>query len=414
MRRVLFISYAFPPLRMAEALQAWRMARGLAGHGWTPTVLTVTPESSHEPSDPIEIGEDGESVRVPSCEPRVLRSLCWRLCRALLAMPDDKRLWVRRAVAAGRRLLARGAFDVILTRACPLSCHLVGLALKRRFGTPWVAHFSDPWTASPYFPRHAPWQVRYNQRLEARVFASADRVTFTNAFARDDQLALYGDEVRRKADVVPHATDLSLRRAAPDPDRARPLRLLHTGSLYGLRTGRALYGAVQRVASQMPGAVRLTLLGPIEPGECEMLRRMDPAGLVHTRETTTFADALDAMRQADVLVAIDAPSVSPCPFLPSKLYDYLIADHPILALTPARGAAADFVRCAGGLQAPPDDPEAIADAVRDLVRRREQGELGRLRPDPAFVRDQDVAPAAGRLARVLASAADLAGRRPNA
>ena len=406
MRRVLIISYAFPPLRVAEAPQAWRMAAGLAGHGWTPTVVTVAPSTSRDPSDTAEPESTFDIVRVPSREPRWLISLCWRACRSMLAVPDEKRLWVGRAAAAAARLIHAQRFDVVLTRSCPLSAHLVGLALKRRFGAPWVAHFSDPWTASPYFPRHTAWQVRCNRRLERRVVRAADRLTFTNVHARDAVLDPYGDEARAKAAIVPHATDLSLRRAAQAPPaEPGPLRLLHAGSLYGPRTARALYEAMAQIEKEDSGAARLTLLGPMAPEERAVRDAVAPAHAVATRAPVAADAALAQMSQADVLVSIDAMTDAASPFLPSKLYDYLIAERPILALAPRRGATADFMAAAPGVCVSPDDADGVAAALRDMIARKRSGQAPAPLPSERFVQEQDVGPASARLAAVLEDAA---------
>ena len=82
----------------------------------------------------------------------------------------------------------------------------IGLRVRRATGLPWVAHFSDPWTDSPYL-RGARWQQRLWKRLEADVVQDADALVFVNAQTAERVMRKYPDAWRRKAHVVPHGFD---------------------------------------------------------------------------------------------------------------------------------------------------------------------------------------------------------------
>ncbi len=81
------------------------------------------------------------------------------------------------------------------------------------------------------------------------------------------------------------------------------------------------------------------------------------------------------MQAADVLVLIKHVEPRFRGLIPGKLYEYMGAGRPILALVP-ESEAADLVRDLGwGEVAPPDDPEAIAAALRRLLAAKRSGRL---------------------------------------
>ena len=92
---------------------------------------------------------------VRSLEERLVCRALWRLLPPLKLLPDEKWVWIGAAARAARRLAAERRFDVLVSFAQPWSDHLVGLRVHRATGLPWVAHFSDPWTDSPYLDGRA-------------------------------------------------------------------------------------------------------------------------------------------------------------------------------------------------------------------------------------------------------------------
>src|SRR5262249_36888574 len=151
-------------------------------------------------------------------------------------LPDEKWVWIRAATRKARQLAAKDRFDVLVSFGQPWSDHLIARRVRRASGLPWVAHFSDPWTDSPYLkgPR---WQQRIWRRLEAAVVRDADALVFVTRQTADRVMKKYPESWRRKAHVVPHGFDP----AEPAEHIAAPadgrLHIVHTGRFYdGVRT----------------------------------------------------------------------------------------------------------------------------------------------------------------------------------
>ena len=183
-RRLLAISWDMPPLSGPRAVQVSRTLNHLVPLGWESWVVCFGPRSARYNQDPelaVRLRAPGvRLVPVPSLEERPVFRTLWRVVPPLKLLPDEKWVWIRAAARAAQRLAAERRFDVLVSFAQPFSDHLVGLRVRRATGLPWVAHFSDPWTDSPYL-RGARWQQSLWKRLEAEVVQGADALVFVNA-----------------------------------------------------------------------------------------------------------------------------------------------------------------------------------------------------------------------------------------
>ncbi len=304
------------------------------------------------------------------------------------ACPDLLGPWRR---LAGRRALAHIAAhrpDALASFGMPMSDHLLGLALKRRTGLPWLVHFSDPWADNP-FHRTTPLEHRINLIMERRVLEHADQVLFTSARTLELVMRKYPVAWRSRAAVLPHAWDLdhfaaplapraNVPARAPDlapddesdresdlapdgesdraPDR-EPERdpgakrdprhvVRHIGACYGARSPQPLFDALARIAADAPrrlDGVRFELIGPVSPA---LLRtpafKSLPPGLVSVRGQVGYRAALRLAIDASALLVIEAPSAVESVFLPSKLIDYIGARRPVWGIAPA-GACAELI-----------------------------------------------------------------------
>lgn len=369
-----------PPLSGPRAVQVTRTLTALGALGWTSRVICFDAASDRYKQDydvSVEQDSHGTVVRLPVRSPEewfLFRAL-WRVCPPLKHQPDEKRVWLPQALAAARRALAEQPAEVIVSFAQPWTDHLIGLRLHRESGLPWVAHFSDPWVDSPYLSTNA-WARRTAAAAERDVIAEASRVVFVNAYTRDRVMAKYPAEWLARTHVIPQGFEPSTTLPAHQPGAA--MRVVYTGRFYpGVRTPDPFLEALvalERVRS-LKGRVVVEFVGG-EMADCA--RR---ASQLHLDEVVHFAGRvgpLEARRRAaaaDVLLLIDAPSVGPSLFLPSKLIDYLPLRRPVLGLTPVEGPSADLLRALGYPVTDPHDIAGIAAAIEALAAAHVAGQL---------------------------------------
>jgi glycosyltransferase involved in cell wall biosynthesis len=411
MKEILAVSWEMPPLSGPRAVQVTRSLRELAALGWRSRVICFGPRSTryqqdHDVSVDVDTGGAVALIKVPSPEEWLFFRALWRVCPPAKLLPDEKRLWVRPALAAARLALAHAPADLIVSFAQPWSGHLVGLALHIETGLPWVAHFSDPWIDSPYL-RGAEWQRRYWQRLERDVISRATRVVFVNRQTADRVMAKYPAAWTARARVVPQGYDPPPAVPRSSRNSRGPLRLVYTGRFYdAVRTPQAMLQALAALneGGRLEGRLHVEFIGSTMASYERLAARLNLLNIVAFPGRRSPAQAAVMAASADVLVVIDAPSEGPSLFLPSKLIDYLPLRKPILGLTPAEGPTADLLRRLGYPVVAPDDQDAIAAAIDQLLAASAAGTLAPSDQHDAVARAYDIRETSRVFADVLEEA----------
>lgn len=372
-RKILAVSFAFPPLSAPRSIQVARLLRHLDA---AVTVLCgADPAERQDATIAPDIDRSVEHViREPFVRSGLLRQLELVADRCHLSwarLPDVYRPWVARADARVMAWQQSSGYrpDLLLTFGQPMSDHLFGLTYQRRTGIPWVAHFSDPWADNP-FRRDNPLTARWNRRLERQVIAAADAVLFTSPETLDLVMRKYPATWRDKAFYVPHCYDPAhYDRSLRPPDGLYILR--YVGNFYGHRSPRPLFEAVEVIARDTPGLLAgVTFEFAGAAGRFARLADRYPLARRHLRflGPVSYTGSLRLMQTAHCLLVIDAPDELSV-FFPSKLVEYIGANRYIFALTPP-GASARIVQELGGLVANPSDAGAVTTALRQILTGR--------------------------------------------
>jgi glycosyltransferase involved in cell wall biosynthesis len=408
-RACLVVAYHFPPLAAAGTHRTRAMVRHLPAQGWMPIVVTVKPSPS-EPVDPTLLaGLPNDLVRyetswtsIPSTVARVRRLFSRskkidigtaRLANGSLAneqtrggwsdwlswwwhVPDTRLGWFPYGVLAGYRAIRRHRCRAIYTTSPYWTSQLIGLALHRLTGLPWVADFRDPWRPNPFrqFPYAGP--DRYDAWLERQVVRHADRVVCNTPGVQRTLEERYPDLSDRFVTILngiepEDFRDLRPSRLAP----ADCFVITHTGDFYGKRRPDPILAGLKLLRERDPATaarVRLQLVGPSvcdgEPlgqivasyGLSDLVSITGPVPQQKTREILAGSDAL-------LLLGFIGPGSELQ--APSKLYEYLAIGKPVLALSARQTAIAAVLDEIGGEFAlcNPHDPAAIAEAIRRLA-----------------------------------------------
>jgi glycosyltransferase involved in cell wall biosynthesis len=403
------VTYWYPPRQAAGALRAASLARYLPAFGWEPVVVTVRARSTLHvvPGD-----EGGPPVPPPALATtdrawhavaaRVVES--WRgrgaldglktenvlagrrpharaahwVFRHWLSFPDDAWPWLadRRAVA---RTFAAHGVDVIVSTAPPPTAHLVAAAAASRLGVPWVADYRDPWSQRSAWRRG--WPLAAAERfLERRTLADAAHVVAVSA----PGAARLRQFLDRPVTVVPNGFDPADRAApvvAPVPIDPARFSLVHTGTLtQGSRDPGPVFAALDALVRR--GAIRLDDLEVWFIGRHLEVARRAAAGWPALAPALRYTDAvpraaaLDAQHRAAVLVALGSPDPAFDGDVPTKVFEYLDARRPVLALaSPSSAVAALLAETRGGIVAGTADAIAAA-LLRWHTEWRRHGRAG--------------------------------------
>ena len=367
---LLVVSYVLPPNLYSQSIQIGRLlyhlnARIGALTGQVETLscgLDAYPDFDHKLA----------FRRSVSFHPQLtgfLHRVAANLLPFYARVPDELTGWVPLAEDALIDQLAQEQFipDVLVTFGEPMSDHLLGLRVKKRYGLPWVAHFSDPWVDNPCRRRFFLSNLR-NRTLERDVINNADRVIFTSEETVNLVMDKYPPEWRAKVRVLTHSFEPTFY-AVSDRSLDKPFTLRYLGNFYGHRTPMPLFKALAEINHRFPEElknVRVELIGGVPPRMLSNAAyRSLPSGLVSVKSTVDYMTSLNLMADSDILLVIDAPAEVSV-FLPGKLVDYLGVGVPILGIVPP-GASAQLITKLGGCVANPCRVGEIAAALRQSL-----------------------------------------------
>jgi len=364
MRRVLMVSFQFPPMAGSSGVQrALRFAQQLPALGWSPSVLTAHPRAHAHTGDDLleEIPPELPMRRAFALDAARHLSIGGRY-PGFLARPDRWHSWLLGAVPAGLRLIRQTRPDAIWSTYPIPTAHLVGYWLSRLSGLPWVADFRDPMAHDGYPADPVLW--RSFAAVERKVFARAARCTFTTPGAARlyaqrfpaaaDRLRViengYSEAAFQQAERAVRMEGSYASPSTAAAPAAGPRVLLHSGVVYpDWRSPARLFEALAaaKAAGRVDAArLRLRLRATAHDDfVLALARRLDVADLVEVAPPLPYADALAEMLRADALLLLQSNDCNDQ--IPAKAYEYLRARRPVLTLADPAGDTAQLMRRAG-------------------------------------------------------------------
>jgi glycosyltransferase involved in cell wall biosynthesis len=289
-----------------------------------------------------------------------------------LLFPDEGVAWNLTAIPAAIRLAKQEGIDVVITTSPPGSVHFVGAAVRRATGVRWVADLRDSLVAHPH---------RDAQRLLVRVKEQGQHGVAWVVGSQADGIVTVSDaiaeEMRSRNPRGPVATiangsdfdDFDELEYHPGAER---FRITHAGSFFGKRDPRPFLTALARVDGVVARFV----------GDFRSTDREWAANILDRMELIPYAPhrrSLELQRDSEaLLLLIPEASGRGRGVLSGKVFEYLAAGRPILAVVPPDGAAADLIRSTGaGAVVAPDDVDGME---RELTAMRDRWRAGELEP----------------------------------
>jgi glycosyltransferase involved in cell wall biosynthesis len=290
--------------------------------------------------------------------------------------------WWLSAYLKGRRLARLQPFDLIYSTGGAFAAHITGAALKRATGTPWLAEVHDPLVVPGQVPVSA--QQRMQARVERSICTDADvAIWFTDqalasALRRNPQLGERGKMMLPGIDqpfkVLPRY-------------QAGPRFIVgHFGSLSSSRNLGSFIAALEDLLQLRPDFAQFIELhvygGPLDPVSSEKLdhstvrNNVRHFGRIEADPQTGLTgreQILQSMRSVDVLLLLHGEVPTCEEYIPSKLYEYLWMQRPILATVHRNPQMAALIRSQGHVAVCLDEEHADRAAmIRELALALEQ------------------------------------------
>lgn len=365
MKRVLVITYYWPPSG-GSGVQRWvKFAKYLPQEGWEPVIYA--PENADYPAIDTTIGKELpqtlEVIRRPIKEPyAVYRRLMgksakrevteissgkksWKQrlslwIRGNLFVPDPRVWWVRPSVKFLKKYLKEHPVDAIVTTGPPHSVHLIGLKLHKALGTPWVPDFRDPWSRM-YYLKHLPmtgatW--RKLRRQEQAVLDGATAVLAVTPIVQEEFRVQTGTPVA----MITNGYDAAdFAEAAPEADGF--FNITHTGLFAKDGNPLKLWKVLGEMPEEFRAKLRIRLVGTVDREVLEAISAQGLGGNVVSLGYLDHAAAVREQRAATILILPLRNDPQYRPILPGKLFEYLASRRPILGIGQTDGAMARVI-----------------------------------------------------------------------
>lgn len=367
-KRVLVVTYYFPPRPGVASLRLRGLAKYLPEHGWEPVILTAALPGTPEPDFrviqtpyPGDItacwkrrlglaGDKGfqEQIGVPRALRERKASFTTKivnLLKAVIVYPDEQKGWYPFALEVGHDLLKRERFDALLSSSGPVTSHLVARELKARHRLPWIADIRDLWTQNHYYP-YGPIRRAIERKLELRTLAAADALVTVSSPLAEELASLHRG---KSVFAIPNGFD-------PDEIGSAPLTeeftITYTGLLYyeGKRDPAPLFRVLRELIDEGvldPRLVRVRFFGPAEYWLEQEVKQYGLQRIVEIYGVVPRDIVLQHQRASQILLLLNWNDPHERGVYTGKLFEYLAAQRPILAIGGPKGVVAELLEETG-------------------------------------------------------------------
>ena len=359
-RKVLVVSFYFPPTNKIAAVRVGKFAKYLPQFGWQPIVLTADKVKGRSQDLPVEIDEANimrtpyfalgstisyeltggqKTVYRPAREISTWRKALYKLIRLMepvYTLPVIRTLalepigWYRHALKKGLEIISKEKFDIIFSSYSPSMSHFVASKLHKQTGIPWVAEFRDLWSLNHYLRKIQPFHF-FEKELEKRVMKGSDLlVTVSEPLAR--QL-----EVLHSKKVVTICNGFDEDDYLDSVPLTTKFTITYTGNIYpGKQDPSPLFKAIAELEEE----------GKISPNDFEVcffgggtltsllpaIRHYHLEGIVKICGLVPFKESIRKQKESTVLLFLGWNDPLEKGVYTAKVFEYLGARRPILAI----------------------------------------------------------------------------------
>ncbi|MCH7963504.1 MAG: glycosyltransferase [Bacteroidetes bacterium] len=356
MKKVLFVTYYWPPSGKASLHWPLKIVKYLPKYGWQTSVLTVEEDTFSQQDETLseDISPELKVIRTKSYEPfniykkftgkkeddqlvasetisKSNRSLSHRISiwiRMNLFIPDARVGWYFPAVKAARKLIKDEKFDAIISVGPPHSTHLIGKKISKRFNIPHVPVFIDPWVDIIYYKdfKRNKITLSIDNHLEKTVLQNAKAIVFVTKTMQNDYINKY-NFIEGKSNLLYWGyNEEDFERIIVKKEQKDEKVLLHAGNIFSFQNPTNLWKQIKK-ENERGNKIRIKFIGTVD---LEIKNSITEEELNEITEYCGFLPYIEMLKnisEADfLLVCASEPR-----HVPGKLFEYLRTGNPIIA-----------------------------------------------------------------------------------
>jgi len=371
MKKVLIITYYWPPSGGAGVQRWLKFVKYLRNYDWEPVIYTpLNPEApaidkslKNDIPDGIEVlqtkinepysaykkfvGRNKEdSIKSGFLSENQTPSLTENISvwiRGNLFIPDARKFWIKPSVKFLKDYLQKHKIDAMVSTGPPHSMHMIAHGVKKKFDIPWLADFRDPWTNIDFYDKLmlTKYADKKHRRMESDVLTYADKVvTVSENWAKD--FITLGSE---KVEVLTNGFD-------PDdfnfskPAKRNNFLLCHIGSLNKDRNPDTLWKVISDICKENEYFRKKLKFSFIGANDYSLKTSLSDKGLIGHTEFHQYMPHTEVIKEASkanvlLLLLNNTPNIEG--IIPGKLFEYIALYRPILCIGSTTGGSAKII-----------------------------------------------------------------------
>jgi hypothetical protein len=261
---------------------------------------------------------------------------------------DDKIGWHPYAVKKAMELIKKNNYDFIVATIGPLTSGLIAHSLHKKTQIPYYIDYRDHMTLHAYPQYINKLLFKHAQRFEQKMLKRAKGVFVIGNLMKQLMVDNFGQYLSDKIQVVYNGYD--------EDDFAEPIvrnydqqiRIRYVGNIYGNRSIENFISVVEQmiINHEIPLNVTIEFVGNLYIETLHLLNKEVLKPFINIIPQQTHSEAVKLIRTADLLLLFISTK-DRNDFVPGKIFEYIRAEVPILAMIPEGGEVADIFRSLG-------------------------------------------------------------------
>ena len=366
MKRVLIITYYWPPSGGAGVQRWLKFVKYLRSFNWEPIVFTV--ENGEFPVldfDLIKEIPDGvEVLTVPAWEPYKMYKLfsgrnksdginsgflsekkgsgliesISKWIRGNLFIPDARKFWIKPAIQFLNEYLQNHPVDVIISSGPPHSTHLIALSLKKKFQTPWLSDFRDPWTNIDFYKdlKLTKRADQKHRKLENDVLVQSD-IVLTIGRQLSNELKILG---AKRVEIIENGFDPQDFLEDKNCELDEKFSIAHIGSFTPSRNHLVLWKALSHLVNkkeEFKSKLEIKLIGKVDYSVLQSIKDFGLDNYVKKIDYVPHNEVIKHQKSSKLLLLMVNNTPNAKGIVTGKVFEYMASKRPILAIGPKDG-----------------------------------------------------------------------------
>ena len=368
MKKVLIITYYWPPAGGPGVQRVLKFVKYLPQFGWKPVVLTV--KDGEYPAIDKSLEKDiptGIKVyEVKSWEPfsfykklsgkkgniatdvlnksknDSIKSKVFRWIRANFFIPDARCGFISAVKKEGLKIIESEKPDLIFSSSPPHSVQVGAKKLAEKSGLKWVADFRDPWTDG-FWQKDLPknkltkW---YDLKLEISVLRKADHIISVS----EPIIELLSSNIQNNYFVIPNGFDEDDFIQLPEKSESENFKITYAGSLRKSQIPYKFFDAISSlVKKEKIRNIELNFIGSVHKDALEYIAGLSLLDIVQIKKYIPHNKLLEYLISSDIALLLIPDTEDNAGILTGKIFEYLRSETYILGFGPAEGSAAKIL-----------------------------------------------------------------------